>query len=93
MSEEKKQILLSVFRQLKQRVLWKWEAEEMADKPDNVMLSKWLPQQERILRISALAEKAFGQIFILERTHFYLRQRTNFNTTLNYLYTIFSKTC
>jgi hypothetical protein len=27
------------------RVLWKWETEHMEDKPDNVMLSKWLPQQ------------------------------------------------
>ena len=46
MSEEKRQLLLGVFRKLKQRVLWKWETEEMPDKPDNVMLSKWLPQQD-----------------------------------------------
>ena len=47
MSEEMRLQLVSVFGQLKQRVLWKWEAkEEMKDKPDNVMLSKWLPQQD-----------------------------------------------
>ena len=39
-------MFLNVFKGLKQKVLWKWETEEMADKPDNVMLSKWLPQQE-----------------------------------------------
>ena len=38
--------LLDVFGRLKQRVLWKWETETMADKPANVMLSKWLPQQD-----------------------------------------------
>ena len=26
--------------------MWKWESEEMQDKPDNIMLSKWLPQQD-----------------------------------------------
>lgn len=46
MSEEMLSTLTNVFRQLKQRVLWKWESEDMADKPDNVMLSKWLPQQD-----------------------------------------------
>ena len=46
MSEDKRQLLLAAFRKLKQRVLWKWETEEMPDKPDNVMLSKWLPQQD-----------------------------------------------
>ncbi len=38
--------LVSVFRRLKQRVIWKWEVDEMPDKPDNVMLLKWLPQQD-----------------------------------------------
>ena len=46
MSEEKRRLLLGVFSKLKQRVLWKWETESMPDKPDNVMLSKWLPQQD-----------------------------------------------
>ncbi len=46
MSEEMRLQLLSVFGRLKQRILWKWETEDMPDKPDNVMLSKWLPQQD-----------------------------------------------
>jgi glucuronosyltransferase len=40
MSEEKRKLLLGVFSKLKQRVLWKWETEDMPDKPDNVMLSR-----------------------------------------------------
>jgi glucuronosyltransferase len=33
------------FSRLQQKVLWKWETD-MVDKPDNVIISKWLPQQE-----------------------------------------------
>ena len=46
MSDDLRLKLTSVFGQLKQRILWKWESEEMENKPDNVMLSKWLPQQD-----------------------------------------------
>ena len=46
MGEDKRKALLSVFGKLKQKVLWKWETEHMDDKPPNVMLHKWLPQQD-----------------------------------------------
>jgi glucuronosyltransferase len=46
MSDDFRITLTSVFGQLKQRVIWKWETEEMKDKPDNLMLGKWLPQQD-----------------------------------------------
>lgn len=46
MPEILRQMLLRVFRQLPQRVLWKWEGEEMSDLPENVMLGRWLPQQD-----------------------------------------------
>lgn len=37
--------IVKSFSKLKQRVLWKWETETMADLPPNVKLGKWLPQQ------------------------------------------------
>ena len=46
MPEETRSALVDVFGRLKQRILWKWETEQMDDKPPNVMLSKWLPQQD-----------------------------------------------
>ena len=46
MSDDKRKTLLNVFGKLKQKVLWKWETEHMDDKPPNVMLHKWLPQQD-----------------------------------------------
>ena len=46
MPEKYRQIFIRTFAKLKQRVLWKWETETMADLPPNVKLSKWLPQQD-----------------------------------------------
>lgn len=43
--EDKKQAFLKAFGRLSSyRVLWKWENETMANKPDNVMTQKWMPQ-------------------------------------------------
>ncbi|XP_050419836.1 UDP-glucosyltransferase 2-like isoform X2 [Adelges cooleyi] len=38
----------NVFRQIPQRVLWKYEGE-MKDKPDNVITGTWFPQREILL--------------------------------------------
>lgn len=38
--------LLTAFSKLKQRVLWKWEDEHLPGKPDNVLISKWFPQDD-----------------------------------------------
>ena len=43
MPEDKRRMMLNVFSRLKQKVIWKWETE-MADAPDNVLISSWLPQ-------------------------------------------------
>ncbi|CRK99007.1 CLUMA_CG011945, isoform A [Clunio marinus] len=40
------EILLKVFSQLKQRVIMKWESDELEGKPNNVLISKWLPQDD-----------------------------------------------
>lgn len=34
-----------VFKQLPQTVIWKYEKDYMPDKPENVVLCKWLPQR------------------------------------------------
>lgn len=34
---------LRVFESLQYDVIWKWETNEMENKPENVMISKWLP--------------------------------------------------
>lgn len=52
MPEYLRRLLMCVFRQLPQRVLWKWEADEdMHDLPANVKLARWLPQQDLLGKI------------------------------------------
>ncbi|XP_072386200.1 UDP-glucosyltransferase 2 isoform X1 [Diabrotica undecimpunctata] len=42
-----RQLLFAVFKSLPQRVLWKYESENiLEDLPSNVKLGKWLPQQD-----------------------------------------------
>jgi len=52
MPDEKRKIIASVLGKLGKerglRAIWKWETEEMEAKPENVLLKKWLPQQDII---------------------------------------------
>ncbi|XP_034488819.1 UDP-glucuronosyltransferase 2A2 [Drosophila innubila] len=41
-----RQVLLQAFGSLKQRVLWKFEQEQLEDQPENVLISKWFPQPD-----------------------------------------------
>ncbi|XP_035895883.1 UDP-glycosyltransferase UGT5-like [Anopheles stephensi] len=38
--------ILETFRNIKQRVIWKWDTHDMPNKPANVMLVDWLPQDD-----------------------------------------------
>lgn len=44
--ETKRIIIMEVFSQLPYKVLWKFESEELPNKPSNVNISTWLPQQD-----------------------------------------------
>ena len=46
MGEEKMAVFLETFAQLKYTVIWKWDGEEMAGLPSNVVLQTWVPQQD-----------------------------------------------
>uniref|UniRef100_A0A1B0CNS8 Putative udp-glucoronosyl and udp-glucosyl transferase n=1 Tax=Lutzomyia longipalpis TaxID=7200 RepID=A0A1B0CNS8_LUTLO len=39
-------IFIKVFSKLRQRILFKWEQDTLPNKPENVMISKWLPQAD-----------------------------------------------
>uniref|UniRef100_A0A2H8TD97 UDP-glucuronosyltransferase 2C1 n=1 Tax=Melanaphis sacchari TaxID=742174 RepID=A0A2H8TD97_9HEMI len=43
-----KNVFIEVFAQIPQRVLWKYE-DELENKPKNVMIKKWLPQQDILM--------------------------------------------
>ncbi|KAH8243676.1 hypothetical protein KR032_009313, partial [Drosophila birchii] len=44
--QETRDTLLKTFAKLKQRVLWKFEDDEMPGKPANVLIQKWYPQPD-----------------------------------------------
>ncbi|XP_044733443.1 UDP-glycosyltransferase UGT5-like [Chrysoperla carnea] len=44
LSDDVKQAFMDAFKELPQRILWKYEGETLPGKPDNVMIRKWMPQ-------------------------------------------------
>ncbi|XP_058459804.1 UDP-glucosyltransferase 2-like [Malaya genurostris] len=42
----KMEIFVKSLGKLKQRILWKWEAESLPNQPTNVMTKSWLPQDD-----------------------------------------------
>lgn len=45
-------LFVQVFRRLQQRVIWKFE-KEVVDLPENVIVRRWLPQQDILGKGSA----------------------------------------
>ena len=43
---DKREALVKAFGKIKQKVLWKYENETLPNKPDNVMISPWIPQRD-----------------------------------------------
>lgn len=46
MPAEKRDMFINAFKKLKLNVLWKWEDDTIPNKPNNVKIEKWLPQQD-----------------------------------------------
>ncbi|KAJ8928778.1 hypothetical protein NQ314_018636 [Rhamnusium bicolor] len=46
MDSAKEEAILKAFGKLKQKVLWKWDEEDIPEKPVNIKLGKWFPQQD-----------------------------------------------
>lgn len=42
----KRDAFIKACGRLKQKVIWKWENETLANKPANMLVSKWLPQKD-----------------------------------------------
>lgn len=52
--KEKLQAFIDSFARLKQRVLWKFEDTDFPDKPDNVYISDWFPQNDVLGHVNVL---------------------------------------
>lgn len=63
MPREKLNTFLHTFRMLKQRVIWKYESEKIADIPSNVMIRKWLPQSDILAHKNVVLFITHGGMF------------------------------
>jgi len=53
--ENKRKAIVETLRGLKYRVIWKYEEETFVDKPDNVLISNWLPQDDILAHEKVIA--------------------------------------
>uniref|UniRef100_W8BZE5 UDP-glucuronosyltransferase n=1 Tax=Ceratitis capitata TaxID=7213 RepID=W8BZE5_CERCA len=60
---DKLRVFLDVFRSLKQRVLWKFENDSIAELPENVMIQQWLPQNDILAHPNVRAFISHGGLF------------------------------
>ncbi|VEN46990.1 unnamed protein product [Callosobruchus maculatus] len=44
--EKLRKVLIEAFAELPYKVLWKFEADDLPGKPENVLIGKWIPQQD-----------------------------------------------
>ncbi|EDW96273.1 uncharacterized protein Dyak_GE24978 [Drosophila yakuba] len=63
MPPEKLRIFLEVFASLKQRVLWKFEDDQLPNLPENVRAEKWLPQADILAHPNVKVFIAHGGLF------------------------------
>jgi glucuronosyltransferase len=63
MPKEKMEMILKVFGSLKQRVLWKFETDNLPKLPPNVMVRKWLPQSDILAHPKLSLFIAHGGLF------------------------------
>ncbi|KAH8282511.1 hypothetical protein KR054_008102 [Drosophila jambulina] len=60
---EKTSLILKAFGQLKQQVIWKFENESISDLPSNVMIRKWMPQNDILAHPNVKLFITHGGIF------------------------------
>lgn len=66
MPVEKRNAILRVLSRLKQKVLWKFETDEIGTLPENVKIEKWLPQQDILGEIcDGIERRADGSLQLI----------------------------
>lgn len=63
MPKDKLQAFIDSFRKVKQRVLWKYEDESIQGLPSNVMVRKWLPQNDVLAHKNVVLFVTHGGVF------------------------------
>lgn len=63
--------IVGTFRNLKQRVLWKFENESLANIPPNVMIRKWMPQNDILSHPNVILFISHGGLFGTSESLYY----------------------
>ncbi|KAJ8954699.1 hypothetical protein NQ318_011392 [Aromia moschata] len=63
--------ILNVFSKLKHRVLWKFDGSSIQSKPNNVLISKWLPQSDILAHPNTVAFVTHGGLLSTTEAVFY----------------------
>ena len=71
MSEERINIFLETFRNIKYPVIWKYDSDDIPNLPSNVMLKKWLPQQDLLAHPNLKVFVTHGGLFSLQEALFH----------------------
>jgi len=81
LAAEKRDAFLQAFAELPQRILWKWEADTIPNKPPNVKIARWLPQVDVLrtfqCRLSHMLQKFIKPLIATKfnyRNQSYLKQ-------------------
>lgn len=64
-------LFLETFKGLKQRVLWKFENESLSNVPSNVIIRKWLPQNDILAHKNVVLFIAHGGLFGTSESLYY----------------------
>ena len=71
MSQSQMSVFLETFAQLNYTVIWKWDGEEMAGLPSNVILQSWLPQQDLLAHPNLKVFVTHGGLLSLQESLFH----------------------
>lgn len=63
MPKDKIKMLMDGFARLKQRVIWKYEDENIKNLPKNVMVKKWMPQNDILAQENVILFMTHGGLF------------------------------
>ena len=71
MSKERLNVFLETFRRIKYPVIWKWDSDTIPNLPPNVLLKKWLPQQDLLAHPNLKVFVTHGGLFSLQEALFH----------------------
>ena len=66
MKPELKQLLMNAFKRSSVPIIWKWDGDDQAEMPENVMIKKWLPQNDLLAHPNLKALVFHGGLLSLQ---------------------------